>query len=383
MEGWKMGAIRRRFLSLAAAAAATPFALEFARSQVQAPLTSPRTHFVFPGVQWEAASPAELGWSLQGLAKAYQVFAALPPASMVVIDRGRIVVAWGDSARRIKLSSIRKSLLSALYGTPVHEGRVDLDDTLEKLEIDDAPPLTHGERQATLRMLLQARSGVYHSYVGGTPHMRELMPEREAPPPAALWSYNNWDFNVLGGVYERKLNKKIGEAFQAEIAAPIQMQDFRIDDMYYLKSEDNAPAFARSMYPAYHFRLTARDMARFGYLFLRGGNWNGTQVIPADWVRASTTSYSETTGFGEGFGYGYLWWVHGYGLNMDVFSARGALGKYIVVIPERDLVVAFVNHTEFPDGPQAAPAPEVKELPDVPVSAMSKLLTLLLAAQAP
>jgi hypothetical protein len=68
---------------------------------------------------------------------------------------------------------------------------------------------------------------------------------------------------------------------------------------------------------------------------------------------------------------------------MDVFSARGALGKYIVVIPERDLVVAFVNHTEFPDGPQAAPAPEVKELPDVPVSAMSKLLTLLLAAQAP
>jgi CubicO group peptidase (beta-lactamase class C family) len=366
-----------------AAAAATPFALEFARSQVQAPLTSPRTHFVFPGIQWEAASPAELGWSLQGLAKAYQVFAALTPASMVVIDRGRIVVAWGDSARRIKLSSIRKSLLSALYGTPVHEGRVDLDDTLEKLEIDDDPPLTHGERQATLRMLLQARSGVYHSYVGGTPHMRELMPEREAHPPGAFWSYNNWDFNVLGGVYERKLNKKIGEAFQAEIAAPIQMQDFRIDDMYYLKSEDNALAFARSMYPAYHFRLTARDMARFGYLFLRGGNWNGTQVIPADWVRASTTSYSETTGFGEGFGYGYLWWVHGYGLNMDVFSARGALGKYIVVIPERDLVVAFVNHTEFPDGPQAAPAPEVKELPDVPVSAMSKLLTLLLAAQAP
>ena len=137
------------------------------------------------------------------------------------------------------------------------------------------------------------------------------------------------------------------------------------------------------MYPAYHFRLTARDMARFGYLFLRGGNWNGTQIIPADWVRQSTTSYSETTGFGEGFGYGYLWWVHGYGLNADAFSARGALGKYIVVIPERGLVVAFVNHTEFPDGPPAASAAEVKKLPDVPVPAMSKLLTLLLAAQLP
>ena len=378
-----MGVIRRRFLSLAAAAAATPFALRLARSQVEAPSTSRETHFVFPGAQWEAASLAELGWSIQGLAEAYQLFATLPPASMVVIDRGRIVVAWGDSARRVKLSSIRKSLLNALYGTPVHDGRINLDDTLETLEIDDDPPLTQGERQATLRMLLQARSGVYHSYVGGTPHMREMMPEREAHPPGAFWYYNNWDFNVLGGVYERKLGKQIGEAFQAEIAAPIQMQDFRIGDMYYLKSEDSAPVFARSMYPAYHFRLTARDMARFGYLFLRGGNWNGTQIIPADWVRQSTTSYSETTGFGEGFGYGYLWWVHGYGLNADAFSARGALGKYIVVIPVRGLVVAFVNYTEFPDGPPAASAAEVKKLPDVPVPAMSTLLTLLLAAQLP
>ena len=291
-----MGVIRRRFLSLAAAAAATPFAFKLARSQVEAPSTSRETHFVFPGAQWEAASLVELGWSIQRLAEAYQLFATLPPASMVVIDRGRIVVAWGDSARRVKLSSIRKSLLNALYGAPVHDGRINLDDTLEKLEIDDDPPLTQREKQATLRMLFQSRSGVYHSYVGGTPDMRERMPAREAHPPGAFWYYNNWDFNVLGGVYERKLGRKIGEAFQAEIAAPIQMQDFRIDDMYYLKSEDNAPSFARSMYPAYHFRLTARDMARFGYLFLRGGNWNGTQIIPADWVRQSTTSYSETTG---------------------------------------------------------------------------------------
>jgi CubicO group peptidase (beta-lactamase class C family) len=230
-----MRVIRRRFLSLTAAAAATPFALQFARSQNETPQTSSLgTHSVFPGAQWEAASPADLGWSIRGLAEAYQAFAALTPASMVVIDRGRVIVAWGDSARRVKLSSIRKSILNALYGAPVHDGRVGLDDTLQELEIDDDPPLTRGERQATLRMLLQARSGVYHSYVGGTAHMRELMPEREAHLPDDFWYYNNCDFNVLGGIYERKLNKKIGEAFQAEIAAPTQMQDFRTDDMYYL-----------------------------------------------------------------------------------------------------------------------------------------------------
>jgi CubicO group peptidase (beta-lactamase class C family) len=183
--------------------------------------------------------------------------------------------------------------------------------------------------------------------VGGTPDMREKMPPREAHPPGTFWYYNNWDFNVLGSVYERKLNKKIGDAFQTEIAAPIQKEDFRASDMYYLKAPENAEAFARSDYPAYHFRLSARDMARFGYLFLRHGNWNGTPIIPSDWVAQSTRSYSETTEFGEAFGYGYLWWVHGYGLKVDTFSARGALGKYIVVIPERDLVVALLNHTVF------------------------------------
>lgn len=124
-------------------------------------------------------------------------------------------------------------------------------------------------------------------------------------------------------------------------------------------------------------------MARFGYLFLRGGNWNGTQIVPADWVRQSTTSYSETSGFGEGFGYGYLWWVHGYGLNVDAFSATGRLGQIHHCDSRADLVFAFVNHTEFADGPQAASAAEVKKLADVPVAAMSRLLTLLLAAQLP
>ena len=118
------------------------FRPQLARPQVEVPSTSQGSHFVFPGAQWEAASPVKLGWSIQGLVEAYQLFATLPPASMVVIDRGQIVVAWGDSARRVKLSSIRKSLVNALYGTPVHDGRINLDHTLEGLEIDDDPPLT-------------------------------------------------------------------------------------------------------------------------------------------------------------------------------------------------------------------------------------------------
>jgi CubicO group peptidase (beta-lactamase class C family) len=376
-----MRIVRRRFLSLAAAAAIAPVAPVLVRSQEKAASTPAETPKVFPGAQWEAVGPKEMGWSIDGLAEANRFFETLPPASMVVVDRGKLVVAWGDSARRVKLSSVRKSLLSALYGVPVRDGRINLDDTLEHLGIDDDPPLTQPEKQARLRMLFESRSGVYHSYVGGTPDMRERMPARESHPPGSFWYYNNWDFNVLGAVYERELNKKIGEAFHSEIATPIQMEDFRPRDMYYLKAAESDDAFAKSLYPAYHFRLTARDMARFGLLYLNQGNWDGVQLIPSGWIAKSTTSYSETSGFGDGFGYGYLWWIGGYGLKVSAFSARGALGKYIIVIPERNLVVAFVNHTEFPDGLKAASAADVKKLPDIRVPEMSKLLTLLLAAQ--
>lgn len=376
-----MQLVRRQFLALALAASASPAVSRVARAQNNDSPASRDQSAVFPGAQWESASPAQLGWSAQGLEEANRLFDTLPESSLVVVDRGRVIAAWGDPAKRVKLSSVRKTLLSALFGKPVSEGRVALDDTLERLGIDDDPPLTQDEKQATLRMLLESRSGVYHSYVGGTPEMREKMPARGSHPPGTFWYYNNWDFNVLGAVYEKKLNTKIGEAFQTEIAAPIGMEDFSAADTYYVRSAPEAEPFAKSNYPAYHFRLSARDMARFGYLFLRQGSWNGAQLVPLDWVKESTTSYSDTSGYGGGFGYGYLWWVHGYGLNVDSFSARGALGKYIVVIPQRDLVVAFVNHTEFPDSIGTSAAADLKRLPDVRVEEVGKLVSLLLRAQ--
>lgn len=175
-----MRIVRRQFLSLAAAAAIAPATSVLVRSQEKAAATPAEAPTIFPGAQWEAVNPTDWGWSIDGLAETNRFFDTLPPASMVVVDRGRLVVAWGDSARRVKLSSVRKSLLSALYGTPVRDGRINLDDTLEHLGIDDDPPLTQPEKQASLRMLFESRSGVYHSYVGGTPDMRERMPSRES-----------------------------------------------------------------------------------------------------------------------------------------------------------------------------------------------------------
>ena len=340
---------------------------------------------VFPGKAWEKADPEQSGWSSSKLEEAHRYLETLPPGNAVVVDHGRIITEWGDASQRIKISSARKSLLSALYGVYAHTGKFDLNETLEQMGIDDDPPLTPQEKQATLQMLLEARSGVYHAFVGGNASMKAELPPRGSHPPGTFWYYNEWDFNVLGTIFEHRLHSKIGVEFRDRIATPIHMQDFRAEDTYYIEATPQTASFEKSIYPMYHFRMSARDLARFGYLYLHRGNWDGTQIIPSDWVDESTRAYS-ITGYrkypeGESGGYGYLWWVNSYGTSAKNFSAAGSVAKYLVVFPERDLVVVYLCHTEWPDDAPLIPEEELKKLPDVSRVQLGKFLNLLLDAQ--
>jgi CubicO group peptidase (beta-lactamase class C family) len=336
---------------------------------------------VFPGKTWVKATPEELGWSVGRLDEARKLFDTLPPANLVVIDHGRVGVEWGDPAMKIMVSSVRKSVLSILYGIDLPSSKLDLDTTVGQLGIDDDPPLTVEEKKATVRMLLEARSGVYHSYVAGTPAMLQSKPERGSHAPGSFFYYNNWDFNVLGTIFEQQFHTNIGNEFHDKIAVPLQMEDFRSEDMYYMHAAPDDPPSGKSSHPAYIFRLSARDLARLGYLMLRQGNWNGTRIVPSGWIEESTHAYTENAR--DGAGYGYLWWVNGLGLPIKNFYALGALGKFLIVIPDRDLVVVLLNHTEFPHNAPTMSLAEYNKLPTVTVAQMAHLLELLLRAQQP
>jgi CubicO group peptidase (beta-lactamase class C family) len=333
----------------------------------------------YPREHWSRIDPTLLGWSQEQLAAVRKYVETLPPASVVVIDHGREIAEWGDAGKRIKISSMRKSLLSALYGIYLPGSGFDLDATLDQLGVDDDPPLTAEEKHATVRMLLEARSGIYHGYVAGTPGMREGWPKRGSHTPGSFWFYNNWDFNALGTIFETEFKTSIAHAFEDRIALPIGMEDFRSEDMYYLSAPADAlPDFNKSIHPAYHFRLSARDVARFGYLFLRSGNWNAKQVVGRAWVDESTTMHSRV---GSEGGYGYLWWTDGFGLAEKSFSAQGALAKYLVVVPRRELVIVYLNHTEFPDDASGLTSEDVKRLPTITHEQMGHFVKLLLEAK--
>jgi len=81
--------------------------------------------------------------------------------------------------------------------------------------------------------------------------------------------------------------------------------------------------------------ISPRDMAKFGYLFLNNGSWEGEQIIPEEWVAESTKSYFSPY---EGQGYGYQWWTIP---HTKIYQASGLYGQRILVIPELDMVVVF------------------------------------------
>ncbi len=299
----------------------------------------------YPGTSWERiAKPETVGWDTAKLQAAREYSKTIPTAAVMVIVDGRVLADWGDTAGKYNVHSIRKSFLSALYGISVSEGTIRLADTLATLGIDDnAPSLTEIEKTATVGDLLKARSGIYHPALYEAATMAAARPERGSHAPGTFWYYNNWDFNALGTIYEKQTSAGIYAAFKTRIADPIDMEDYWLGDGKYVTGRD-------SIHRAYPFRMTARDMARFGLLYLREGNWRGKQIVPKDWVAASTTSYSDARANG---GYGYMWWVAANGKHLPgvrlpggAYSARGNGGHYILVVPQFDLVIVHRVNTD-------------------------------------
>jgi CubicO group peptidase (beta-lactamase class C family) len=317
------------------------------------PPSSVDDHNGFPREAWESAGNIEeLGWSQPRVAALEKRIRSVGSAAFMIVTRGKIVAAWGDPARTFWSHSVRKSLLSALIGQAVGEGKMDTARTLAELGINEkTTPLTTVERRARVLDLLQARSGVYLPAAAEIDAMRDVRPTRGSHPPGTFWYYNNWDFNVLGTIFRQATGEDLFQAFDRRIARPIEMQDYRpAEGVYALE--------APSEHAAFGFRLSARDLARFGLLYLHRGKWAGQQLIPEAWVDASVRSYSSTGNQGSlatKSGYGYMWWIQ---INARAhpelrlpdgsFTASGNGGQRLTVIPQIDTLIVNLMNTDEP-----------------------------------
>lgn len=322
----------------------------------------------YPDPAWQYVhDPRAWGWSTEKLEEAKVYSQSIGSAAVMIIENGLVVSEWGEVDENMHIFSIRKSLLNALYGIYVDRGKIQIHQTLADLGVDDKNPvLTGKEKRARIVDLLMSKSGVYHTAAYETPGMQKNRPKRESHEPGTHWYYNNWDFNALNTIFEKQTQLFLFETFEKEIARPLGMEDFRLENTETIREEV-------SVHPATVFRMSARDLARFGLLYLYDGVWQGKRILSKSWIKESTTPHSDLGMFG---GYGYLWWVALKGehfpfikLPDGTFSARGTGEQNLLVIPSLNLVIVHRTRVEGTDNPM------------VKVTDFGRLLSKILAAK--
>jgi CubicO group peptidase (beta-lactamase class C family) len=281
-----------------------------------------------------------VGHRLEDAVKAHGI------SALCVVRSGETVVAVGPQDMPLPISSVRKSIISALFGRLIARGDVQLSTTLADFGIDDRPCLTDQERTATLQNLLTSCSGVYlplrsefYDIFRNSPSDR---PQRGSAAPGTKFHYSNWDFNALGEIYQRVSGAALFTAVDGILARPLGFRDWNPLEHTRLRYGYDALG-ATPRCPNHAMQLSARDLARFGELYLDEGRWDGSDIVPSDWVRVSTQTRVETGLPGPFREYGYLWWTTNGGgttaLPPGSYSAVGLGGQSVSVIPSHQMVI--------------------------------------------
>jgi CubicO group peptidase (beta-lactamase class C family) len=303
--------------------------------------------------------PNSKGYSLSKLNTLKAFLEKSCASSMMVLEDGDVIFEWGNTSEKHIIHSIRKPLIHSLLGIAVAEKKIDTSMTMKELNIDDVKPqLSDLELSARVADLLKSKSGVYHLAAGMTKNMRENLSERDSYKPGEHYYYNNWDFNTLGAILEQQTGQSIYELFEKQIAIPLGMKDYKgisknIDgdsdeevdlgnvDVFYKYQK------SKSKYPIYNFRLSSRDLALFGQLYLNDGVWNEKQIVPKEWIQVSKKPYSIIDDE-KGIDYGMLWKLHLAENKKDIvsFYHTGLEMQLLGIYPESKMVIVHRVNTE-------------------------------------
>lgn len=312
-----------------------------------------------PGAHWTTLTPQQAGLSSERLAE----FRELVGGRGCVVRHGAMVYSWGDQAKSSDVASAFKPLLSTLLFMAVQEGKISsVDEPVAKFE-PRLNSLNAGKDAAiTWRHLASQTSGYGWS-----------------EPPGAAYAYNDYALTFYYDTLMEKVFRTNGtEVLRTRLAGPLQFEDAFTFNAF---GPNNRPG---------RLALSCRDFARFGLLYLRGGNWRGRELLPTQFVHLATSSpispatpltrgvdadmlpgqrtmggTKNITRVGPGF-YSFNWWLNrtnAAGQRLfpdaphDTYVASGHGGKRaLVIIPSLDLIAVWndsviEDHDQSPGNP--------------------------------
>jgi len=305
---------------------------------------------VVPGTSWKHADPASVGWNPVALQKAIDMAMSRKSSGIVVVVGGTIIAEkfaevdepsqryLGMVHGKDKLghpiedvASCQKSVASVLVGIAQDKGLMEIDDAVQKYlgkGWSNASPTQ--EKQITIRHLISMNSGLDDRL-------------RFVAPPNTKWKYNTNAYSLSLRAVAAAAKRTPNEITKMWLTRPLGMKDSRW-------IERKLPTIAPPETNKLGFATTAHDLARFGLLALRRGQWSKAQVVSADFLKQSAHPSQKINP-----AYGFLWWLNGQKyfvrgqrtmqgpLNTeapsDMFAALGALGRKCYVVPSLDLVV--------------------------------------------
>ncbi len=358
-----------------AAACTSPVREEATPTSAASPSLIQRDYW--PTADWRTAAPEQQGMDPAILDYLNTQVPTFYPQvrSVLVIRHGYVVYEryWQGftASDGHDIRSATKSFVSALVGIALRDRHLkSLDQTVEELLADHLPANADPRlRKATLKQLLAMTSGLAgdDSSLGGDDRIsdqmlssrdwiRHTLGRRLETNPGERFAYSSATSHLLSAIVADATGQSTLTFAQAELFSPLGIAtdhalELAVNHWPLTQTELETFEKATVAWPkdpqGYHsggggLKLPARDLAKLGYLYLNGGRWDGTQVVPADYVRASTQPQSDP---GTGDQYGYQWWINdSYGYH--TFRAQGYGGQLIYVIPKLDLVVVITSDAD-------------------------------------
>ncbi|NBC19349.1 MAG: serine hydrolase [Bacteroidetes bacterium] len=292
---------------------------------------------------WRIASPAAYGLDSLAVARAYDHGEDLAPLNSLLIARHGDLVAEqyyrGMTAEQlVNIKSASKSILSALVGIALAEGHLD---TLGQSALSFFPEYVDADtdprkRAITLRHLLMMTAGLettsfgnYGAWVTTDDWTRAALDQPMVDLPGGRMIYSTGSSHLVSAILTRATGESTLAFARRTLFGPLGIDRVRWD-----RSPEGVYFGGNNM------ALRPRDLLRFGQAYLDGGRAQGEQVIPADWVQASTQPYVFRSF--RGFKYGYFWWIHSFA-GVETVFAWGHGGQLLFVVPEYDLVVVCTS----------------------------------------